>query len=829
MNQNRMPRLGTKRTSTRRLQLESLEDRRVLAAWIPQGPAPQIAGGTENVFPNDEVSGAIHVVLAHPDDADTLYVGTVNGGVWRTDNATDLSPDWEPLTDQLPVASISAMDMDANAPDRLIAGAGRPSAFADGGQLDGLMLTEDGGETWRIIDDPLLVERNFSGLAIDGDLILAAAGGGFWGFSREPNGGLFRSVDGGLTWTSIEVVERDPDNPDDPLRFHAFDLVKDPTNADRFYLAVQDRGVYVSEDRGETWTNVTQSSGDIDSLVTSDGNNNLEMAVANDGRVYISVVLFGQPNYIGYSDDQGNSWIAMDLPVTPDQPGTNGLNPKIKPGGQGFIHFSIVVDPDDPKTVYVGGDRQDGIGGGPTSGNFVGAKLFSGRLFRGDTRVTPDPAANPSPQWEHLTHSSSVGAIPEGGTRNSSAPHADSRDMVFDAAGNLIQVDDGGIYRRTSPEDNTGDWYSINGDLQVTEIHDIAYDSNTNTLIAGSQDNGSIQQVAPGSPVWQTVYVPDINFRLGGDGGDVEVDDTSLEGYSFRYSSTQFLGFFRRQLYDSGNNLIDQEFLPDPTFGSGTFVTPIKLNEIRQQQMVVAGFLGFFESFDRGDNFTPIPTPGGFIFDFGTDNFQNAIAYGGRRLGVEVPHILYAAAADEVLIRTEAGGELKFTQTPFPGAQVRAIVMDPYDWTHAFVTDRDRVYFTPNAGRTWQNITGNLGQFEPGDLRSLEAIFRNGTSSIVLGTDRGVFVTSAADPGRWTELGSLPHAPVYDLEYDSRDDALVVGTLGRGAFILENASNSGAADSFTNNSISGVKFNDLDGDGVRDAGETGNRWLLCVR
>ena len=104
-----------------------------------------------------------------------------------------------------------------------------------------------------------------------------------------------------------------------------------------------------------------------------------------------------------------------------------------------------------------------------------------------------------------MTHSDSIAAIPLGGTASGSAPHADSREMTFDANGNLIEVDDGGIYRRTSPRDNTGDWFSINGNLQVFEFHNVIYDTNSDILFGGAQDNGTPVQISTGSLVWSAV------------------------------------------------------------------------------------------------------------------------------------------------------------------------------------------------------------------------------------------------------------------------------------------------------------------------------------
>ena len=167
----------------------------------------------------------------------------------------------------------------------------------------------------------------------------------------------------------------------------------------------------------------------------------------------------------------------------------------MKQGAQGRIHFSIRVDPTDDDIVYVGGDRQD------QPNNPIGDNTFGGAVFRGDAGIPRNPNVAPSPQWDHLTHDQ-VAIDPQGGTANGTAPHADSREIVFDANGNLVEVDDGGIYIRTSPRDNTGDWFSKAGTLGVIEFHDLAYDNNSNILIGGTQDNGTHFQQTPNGKVW---------------------------------------------------------------------------------------------------------------------------------------------------------------------------------------------------------------------------------------------------------------------------------------------------------------------------------------
>src|SRR5256885_15310945 len=81
-------------------------------SWLPQGPAPIEWAQVENINPNNPACGAIQTVAAHPTIADILYIGSVNGGIWRTTNATALRPNWVPLTDFQASLSIGALEFD---------------------------------------------------------------------------------------------------------------------------------------------------------------------------------------------------------------------------------------------------------------------------------------------------------------------------------------------------------------------------------------------------------------------------------------------------------------------------------------------------------------------------------------------------------------------------------------------------------------------------------------------------------------------------------------------------------------------------------------------
>ena len=821
-----------------------------LGSWIQQGPAPtQNAQLEPNTQPNQQVTGAIHTVLAHPTDPDILYIGAVNGGIWKTTDATSVNPTWVPQTDFLTALSIGAMAFDPTdaSSNTIVAGTAAYSSYNGfGGRRGFVYRTTDGGNTWTELAAAGLGPQNISGIAVRGNQIVITSTAG--------NGGIFRSTDGGATFTGINSA-------DFTIGDNFSDLVVDPSapTGQRLYAANQGTGgpggIYRSDDFGLTWTKITGPviNPAMQNLLTA--SNNIEMAIhPTTGRLFVAVLVNSQPHGVFFSSNPAAStptWNQMDVPVLPlgaSNPITDASNaspivitsanhglftgdfvvidgvtgntaangfyrvtvtgantfslntsagsgayvsggtwtrvtgpsPTAKDvdeitGAQGRIHFSIVVDPTNQNIVYIGGDRQDR----PSA---IGDSTFGGAIFRGDAGIPRNPNVVPSPQWDHITHDIVPSLDPTGGTANGTSTHADSREMTFDANGDLIETDDGGIFRRTSPRDNTGDWFSLAGSLAVIEFHDIAYDSLSDVLMGGTQDNGTHFQVTPDDQVW--------DFLSGGDGGDVSVDAVTLAGsnQSIRYSSSQNLGGFRRTVWDQNNNLISTSF-PNlaVTGGSATFSpqfkTPVELNAVDPQRMIIQGGNAIYESTDQGDNITQV---GGNSFP---GFLQDAVAYGGYQNGVPNLEVFYVGVGQQIRVRTSVGGAV-LTIDPEPASfdDIRDVTMNSRDWSNAFAIDSDQVYQSTNAGVNWNDITGNLLSLG-GDLRTMVYLATAAADALVVGTNSGVYASFTTSLGTWFQLGTgLPNVSVFDMVYNAADDVLVGGTLGRGAWTLPQAS-----------------------------------------
>ena len=610
----------------------------------------------------------------------------------------------------------------------------------------------------------MLFGKNVAGLAASGNtIVIAVDTADAFTFG---NIGIWRSTDGGAHFSQIATGTGTATGLPGGV---THDLVSDPTNPARLFTSVVfadfiggANGVYRSSDTGATWSKVSNAA--MDALLISGTTNNVEFAAGSASNVYCLIVNGGRLAGLFRSGDGGTTWTAMDLPAT------RALHIGIHAGAQGSIHLSEAADPVNANVLYIGGDRQPGAD--EEAGDFtldpfpnsIGAENYSGRLFRCDAS---QPAGS---QCTPLTHS---------GTHSNSSPHADSREMTFDAAGNLLETDDGGIWRRTSPGDATGDWFSINNDLQVSEQHDLSYDALSNITFVGTQDNDDPHQGAPDDPLWFVL--------LSGDGGDTAIDNRSLApDVSVRYDSAQQLLAFVRTYWDAGNNFLDFVFPPLTPLGgapriAGQFTTPVEINAVDPNRIIFGAANGVYETFDQGDTVSRISTL--VINGSGLDS----VSYGG----VANPDLLVIGSGDRFYKRSAAPPAALAEVTTYPGRgsgfTIRDTVIDPDDANTFYLTNRNQVWQTRDGGATWNNLTGNIQSFAPIALRAIAYVPRTpGDDALVVSTFNGIYVSyEKTGFSVWSPLTKgLPNVPTLDLHYDAKNQVLVAGTLGRGAWKL---------------------------------------------
>ena len=204
--------------------------------------------------------GRVLPALGVPGKPNEYLFGAVGGGVWKTENA---GRTWRPIFDAEPIASIGAIAIAPSDPQTIYVGTGEADMRSDISFGDGVYKSTDGGATWRNIG--LRESHQIGSILVDPrdpNIVLVAALG--HAFGPNPERGVYRSTDGGATWT--KVLGKDDDTG-------AIDLCSDPANSQVVYASLwQARrppwnvyaptsgpgsGLYKSTDGGVTWNQIS--------------------------------------------------------------------------------------------------------------------------------------------------------------------------------------------------------------------------------------------------------------------------------------------------------------------------------------------------------------------------------------------------------------------------------------------------------------------------------------------------------------------------------------------------------------------------------------------
>ena len=257
--------------------------------WSPQGPGPNTLGQVENI-PELEVAGAIQSIATHPADARTIYVGAVNGGIWKTTNALCAQPQWKELLGLNRSLSIGAIAFDPTDTTHktLIAGTGRFSSFLEiGGEREGVFRTTDAGATWTLIDGGgALRGLNISGVAARGNTLVVSVNDA----NSMADNGIWRTTSITGTWTRISGLTGSglPTG-------RSFDLAVDPANSARLFTNAGGAGIFRSTNSGATWNKVSTAA--MDALVQLSNNVKISIGLCLMALVFAKLLGMNLPLY----------------------------------------------------------------------------------------------------------------------------------------------------------------------------------------------------------------------------------------------------------------------------------------------------------------------------------------------------------------------------------------------------------------------------------------------------------------------------------------------------------------------------------------------------
>ncbi len=643
-------------------------------AWSPLGPRPILS---EYWSGNDDASGRVVSIAPHPTDPDIVYLASASGGIWKTTDGGDL---WIPLTDELSSLNHGCVALDPSNPDTVYVGTGEYPTNTNG---DGLFRSFDGGITWTRIATTGQVGTRCSRIIVDPtdpDIIHVTG-----------NSGYIRSTDGGLSWSTM-------------LFGSASDLALNPLNPSILYVGRRGDGVYQSTDGG---TSLVRLGGGLPS--SNVARILVSIAASNPDIVYTAIVDNGSHLRGLYkTTDGGAIWTLMGN--TPDFPYP-----------QGWYDVFLGVDPTDEDTLFAGG-------------------VFPSYAVAGVIRST-DGGAN----WTDIS------VDPFGGQL-----HPDQHAVAFGPTGALWVGNDGGIWR----SDNGGQsWQNKNATLTLTQNYNIAlHPTDPDLMMGGTQDNGTVGRDF-GTDDWPQI--------IGGDGGFLAYDSDSP---TRRYTTYVRLSVYR--FVGGGAQNITGPWDSD----SVAFIAPLVMDP-NDPHILLGGTNRIWRTTNAhtGANWTAISSS---IVSSG--GVMNAIA-----VATGDSDIIYTGSSGGTVYVTTDGSSWVNRSAGLPGGgQISDISIDPENPATAYVafhrTSGTRVVRTDDFGENWDSVTGNM----PSGIsaRALAVDWRMSPPGLYAGSGVGVY--SSNDGGvSWEKDGTdLPNVNIGDLVIDPVQDTITAGTYGRGVW-----------------------------------------------
>lgn len=752
-------------TSARRVRptLEGLEERTLLstsiplnpATWTPLGPSPLYADGGfvsnaqgQRAAANNPAwvySGRVTGLAADPTNANVAYAATAGGGVWKT---IDGGTTWAPLTDNQATLVTGAIAVAPGNPNVIYVGTGEanlgPSKTVIGRNNisygRGVLRSADGGASWilepgnagvnefdrrtisRIVVDPL--DPNTVYLTVGAQATNGLAG----------NTGVWKSTNGGLSWTDTTAAISTT---------AAFsDLAMDPSNRLVLYAAVGDpngnaaSGLYKTTDGGAHWTALTNFPTGTDPHVgritiaeSASAPLTLYAAVAN-----VTHTTDTSPQSSLYemlkSTDGGATWV--QLSGTPNFMGVSG-----------DYDATLVVDRSNPNAIYAGGG--------------AGAGTLVRSLDGGAT-------------WQD------VGLGVDG-----NGPHGGHHAMAFDAAGRLLEGNDGGVWRLDDANPATLHWTNLNAGLATIQLNGVALDPfNPNFAYAGAQDNGTVG--FSDSLTW--------NLLDNGDGGVTLVSFADTQTLYHDGPVADFGPGNYIQFSDDGGTSWEPATTGINAAGEPTAYIPPLVMDPANANRLLTGTSRVYESLDGGTTWAALSTPGvgGWTASTAIDAIAVAPSNGNT---------IYAATKGHIFVTFNHGASWAAADVPGFADHIAWLLVDPSNNLVAYAA-RDRftggsgghVFKTTDGGAHWTDLSAGLPDV-PVNTLALDS--RTGT--FFAGTDTGVFATTNGGASWAVYKAGIPNVRVTQLQLNPGTNILAAATHGRGLWeiALSTATSAGPA------------------------------------
>jgi photosystem II stability/assembly factor-like uncharacterized protein len=676
--------------------------------------------------------GRIESIAVRPDDPRTIYVAPGSGNLWRS---RDGGARFEPLFEHEATCAIGHVAIAPADPDVVWVGTGE--AHLGGISFDGcgVYRSEDGGETWTHTG---LEQVGRIGKVVlhpvDLDRVLVAAINPRGRAGERGGQGVFRTEDGGATWEQVLPL---------PAGVAAIDLVAFEDDPSRLLAASWDRagqdrsGVHRSVDGGATWERLGGDHGlpvgaFLERVAVAVSASSPDVAYAlfvdqrkpGEGRYGVGGVVYR-------TDDRGDSWSRCHEDYIPTY--------------VGWDFCDVVVAPDDADTLFV-----------------CGMKLI----------VSRDGGQTWSEVPEVVERRLPFGAR---GIDTESVLHLDAHDLWIDPVNpdRLLLGNDGGLFEST---DRGGRWLHHNT-LPIAEFYTVHVEQGSERpfrVWGGTQDNASVTGPARpldagGQGTWRHVF---LDRWAGGDGFATFPDPTDPDVVYFEHQN----GDMRRKTV-SGSTLSgtdDVRIRPRGRDLAFAWNTPLFASAHDPKRLYCAS-QHVFRSDDRGDSWTRIGD------DLGRGRGLVALAESPLRDGV-----LYAGLGGGEVHATRDGGVTWARAAGLPPGELHRPGASRHVPDRVYACMRGRapkglVLVSDDRGVTWRDLSKGL---PPEPVRVLVEDARD-RRVLYVGTEAGILAST--NEGRtWESLSNhLPTAVVMDLAFQDSALQLIAATHGRGLFMTD--------------------------------------------
>lgn len=688
------------------------------------------------------ISGRISDFAVNPQSPHEFYVATASGNLWKTENNMTT---WKPLFENEGAYAIGVIEMAEGNKNLLWVGTGENNAQRSVAKGDGIYKSEDGGGSWQHMG--LKNSGHISQIWINPsnhDEVLVASQGPLW--SDGGDRGLYKTEDGGKNWQLILEIDKytginefvvDPRNFNNIVassyqrRRHVWTLINGGPGSD----------IHKTTDGGKTWNKISTGLPQKDM-----GRIGLAMAPSQPDTLYAIIEGDKEQQGVYRSLNFGQSWDKRSGHIT--------TSPQ--------YYNEIVVDPKNPNRVY-------------SLDTFSTMSEDGGKTFK--------PLSN---EFRHVDD------------------HALWIDP--DNTNHLIIGGDGGVYESW----DRGKLWRHAQNLPLAQFYRIQPDNAEPfyNVCGGTQDNNSL--CAPSrTEVIHGITNADWTIVIGGDGYKPQIDPNDENTI---YAQYQYGGLAR---YDKRTKELIS-ITPHPASGENQYKwnwnTPLLISPHKSTRLFYAAEK-VFQSDDRGENWRAISE------DLTRKVDRNKLEVMGRVWSVDTiaknvstsiwgaiialsespikEGLIYVGSDDGVISVTEDGGDNWRQTFSFSGVPDMSLVEDIITSVHdeniayAIFDNHKRgdykpyVFKTSDKGRSWKQISSDLPEWGSAHTIAQDHV---DPDLLFVGTEYGLFFSQNGGKN-WSKMtGGLPTIDVRDVEIQQRENDLIVGTFGRGIYIVDDYS-----------------------------------------